>query len=115
MPPDDLVRLRHMRDAAEAAMRFVHSRSRADLEADEMLRFALVQAIQIIGEAASKISAETQASLPDVPWPLIVGMRHRLVHAYFDVDHDILWSTVQEAMPSLLAQLRTARKGRSGT
>jgi uncharacterized protein with HEPN domain len=106
MNPHDRVRLRHILDALNAAMRFVQGRNRSDLDTDEMLLFALVRAIEIVGEAAGKISDETRAELPDVPWPSIVGMRHRLVHAYFDVNRDILWKTVVEAVPPLATRLQ---------
>lgn len=86
-------------------MRFVDGRRRADLETDDMLRLALVQAITIAGEAASKLSREAQAELPEVPWPLIVSMRNRLVHAYFDVNTDILWETVTVAAPPVAARI----------
>ena len=92
-------------------MRFVAGRTRAELETDVMLRFALVHAVQIIGEAASKVSAEGRAALPDVAWPVIVGMRNRLVHAYFDVNLDILWSTVQHVLPGLVNTLKDALRG----
>lgn len=72
------------------------------------MTFALVRAIEIIGEAASKISAGGRTELPTVPWNSIVGMRNRLVHAYFDVDLDILWNTVTQALPPLHAQLQAA-------
>jgi uncharacterized protein with HEPN domain len=106
MNPHDRVRLRHIADALNAAMRFVEGRSRGDLDTDEMLLFALVRAIEIVGEAASKVSAETRAEMPDLPWASIVGMRHRLVHAYFDINRDILWTTVTEAVPLLAERLK---------
>lgn len=59
-----------------------------------------------MGEAASRLSQSTRAGLPNVPWGRIVAMRHRLVHAYFDIDHDILWSTATEDVPALMAVLR---------
>ena len=105
MSPRDRVRLRHMVDAMEAAARFAQGRSRADLDRDEMLRFALVRAVEVVGEAAGRLSPEAQAALPDVPWREIVAMRNRLVHAYFDINLDILWNTVTQALPPLLAQL----------
>ena len=107
MNPHDRVRLRHINDALHAAMRFVQGRSRNDLDTDEMLLFALVRAIEIVGEASSKISDDTRAAMPDVPWPSITGMRHRLVHAYFDVNRDILWTTVTESVPALAKRLQT--------
>ena len=63
------------------------------LDTDRMLLFALVRAIEIIGEAASKVTLETRAAVPEVPWLQIVAMRNRLAHAYFDIDRNILWQT----------------------
>jgi uncharacterized protein with HEPN domain len=91
MPPDDAIRLRHMLDAARSAQEFATGRSRGDLATDKMLTFAVVRAIEILGEAASRISAETRLAEPSIPWAEIVAMRNRLIHAYFDVDLDILW------------------------
>ncbi|MGB8278152.1 MAG: HepT-like ribonuclease domain-containing protein [Methylovirgula sp.] len=101
MNPHDHVRLQHLADALNSAMKFVAGRSRSDLDSDEMLLFALVRAIEIAGEAASKVSVETRAGIPDLPWASIIGMRNRLVHAYFDINRDILWTTVTEAVPPL--------------
>ena len=66
---------------------------------------ALIKDIEIIGEAAYQISPATRESLPDVPWEDIIGMRHRLVHAYFDINLDILWQTVTDDLPPLSAEL----------
>ena len=111
MRPDDLVRLKHMHDATVSALRFVDGRSRQDLNADEMLLFALVRAVEVIGEAANKVSAAGRAELPDIRWAAIVGMRNRLVHAYADVDRDILWSTVLYELPGLRSRLAQALGG----
>jgi uncharacterized protein with HEPN domain len=105
MRPDDRIRLQHMLDAAQQAQGFVRDKRRDDLEHDLQLVWALVKAIEIIGEAAYQIGAETRARLPEIPWEKITGMRHRLVHAYFDIDLDILWKTVQEGLPPLIALL----------
>lgn len=105
MRPDDRVRLRHICDALKSVIRFASGRRREDLDKDEMLAFALVHAIQIVGEAASKISIEAREELPHVPWASVIAMRHRLVHAYFDINHDILWTTATEAAPALLEQI----------
>ncbi len=106
MHAEDQVRLRHMVDAAEHAMRFVAGRQRVDLENDHMLLFALVRAIEVIGEAAGKISDETKAAHADVPWRAITGMRNRLIHAYFDIDTDILWATAIQEIPAILPKLQ---------
>lgn len=106
MRRDDAIRLRHMLDAAEEAMTFAQGRSRADLDADRQLVLSLVKEIEIIGEAGYQLSQETRESLPEIPWEDIIGMRHRLVHAYFDINLDILWRTVQGDLPALVLSLR---------
>ena len=90
MNPHDRLRLQHLADALNSAIRFVQGRERGDLDADEMLLFALVRAVEIAGEAASQVTPETRAQLPDLPWNSMVAMRNRLVHAYFDINRDIL-------------------------
>lgn len=110
MSPDDRWRIEHMIDAAEQALKFVSGRNRTDLDTDAMLRMALTYAVEIVGEAASKVSESGRAELPSIPWPQIIGMRNRLVHAYFDINSRILWDTVQLALPTLLEQLRAALK-----
>lgn len=108
MRKDDSVRLRHMRDAAREAVGFVGHKRRTDLDDDRMLVFALVKAIEIVGEAANQVSEATRGELPDIPWADIVGMRHRLIHAYFDINLDILWQTVHSDLPPLIAALDNA-------
>ena len=108
MPPEDRVRIVHMVEAAETAARFIADRTRADLDGDVMLQFALVRAIEILGEAASKVTRATCATLPQVPWRQIVAMRNRLVHAYFDINRDVLWKTASMEIPELLPALRAA-------
>lgn len=103
---DDEIRLRHMLDAAQEAIGFAHGLQRRDLDRDRKLVLALVKDIEIIGEAAYRVSEETRYRLPDLPWEDIVGMRHRLVHAYYDINLDILWKTVCEDLPLLSARLR---------
>ena len=107
---DDRVRVLHMIDAGEAALQFVASRSRADLDNDRMLLFALVRAVEVMGEAAGKISDNTRSAHKDLPWTAIVGMRNRLIHGYFDIDTDIVWKTVSEEIPDLLPKLRVIVK-----
>jgi len=102
-----------MAEAAQHALGFVQSRQRSDLDTDTMFRFALTRAVEIIGEAASKVSVAGRAAAPAIEWPVIVGMRNRLAHAYFDVNTDILWKTVTIGLPVLLQQLR-AIEGVSG-
>jgi uncharacterized protein with HEPN domain len=106
MPPEDRIRILHMIEAAESALNFVGGRRRADLNADRMLLFARVRAIEVVGEAASKISETTRGATADIPWSLVASMRNRLIHAYFDVDNDVVWKTATEELPALLPRLR---------
>lgn len=106
MSPDDRWRIGHMIEAAEEARAFVQGRQRADLDQDRMLCLALTRAVEIVGEAAAQVSPTGRAEMPGVPWQQVVGMRNRLVHAYFDINLDILWDTVELALPPLLNQLR---------
>jgi uncharacterized protein with HEPN domain len=73
-----------------------------------MLLFAVVRAIEVIGEAAARMSPEGRAALPDLPWPAIIGMRNRIVHAYFDIDHEVVWQTVVGELPGLVQVLEAA-------
>lgn len=107
MREHDAIRLRHMIDAAREAVSFAQGRSRGDLEGDRMLVLSLVKSIEIVGEAAFQISKPTRDELPSIPWEDIIGMRHRLVHVYFDINIDILWQTVQSDLPTLIAQIES--------
>jgi uncharacterized protein with HEPN domain len=95
-----------MIEAAETAQGFVSGKKRSDLDVDRMLVFALVRAIEIVGEAASKVSPSIRDVAVDIPWASIISMRNRLIHAYFDVDHEVVWKTATEELPELLPRLR---------
>ncbi len=106
MDERDRVRLHDMLDAALKAHAFVEGQSRDRLEADEeLVGFALIHAIQIIGEAASGITPETRAELTGIDWQSIISMRHRLVHDYLTVDYDIVWEAGTVSVPALIAEL----------
>lgn len=107
MPPrEDVIRLRHMLDAAVEVLSFAEGKSRHDLDEDRMFARAVVQDLEIIGEAANKISSSVQAQYQDVPWPAIVSMRNRLIHAYFDIDLDRVWDTIVDDLPVLVQELK---------
>jgi uncharacterized protein with HEPN domain len=95
-----------MIDAADAVAQFMTGKQSADLNTDRMLLFAVVRAIEIIGEAASKVSTEVRVEAPGIPWGGIVAMRNRLIHGYFDIDTEIVWKTATEELPPLLSALR---------
>jgi uncharacterized protein with HEPN domain len=73
-----------------------------------MLAMALARCLEILGEAASKVSADTQRRFPNIPFAKMISMRNRLIHAYFDVDADIVWTTVTEDLAPLLPALDIA-------
>ena len=102
---EDEIRLRHMLDAAREAVALTANRVRRQLDTDRALALGLVKEIEIIGEAASRVSSAAQASIPGIPWPDIVGMRNRLVHAYFDINLDVVWRTATAELPILIREL----------
>ena len=106
--PDDDPRLRDMLDQARAAVAAAHGRCRADLDHDPVLAAALERFVEVIGEAASRVTTERQQRLPGVPWRQIIGMRNRLIHGYAAVDRDVLWDVVQADLPLLIAELERA-------
>lgn len=87
---DPLVRLRHMLDHAREAVEMTRGRQRADLNDDRMLELSLVRLVEIVGEAASRITRAEQARYSIIPWAQVTGMRHRLVHGYDTVDLQVL-------------------------
>lgn len=106
MHDDDRIRILHMIDAAQAVEQFIRGKKREDLDVDRLLLFAVLRAIEVIGEAASKVTDETQAAMPSIPWASIIGMRNRLIHGYFDIDANVVWRTASEEIPSLHRTLR---------
>ena len=111
MPNADVIRLRHMREAAASALEMATGRTRTELDENMMLRMALTRCLEILGEAAAKVTPATRAQLPSIPFGQIVSMRNRLIHAYFDVDLDIVWTTVSEDLPTIIPALDAALAG----
>ena len=102
---DDLVRLRDMLKHARTALKFVEGRTEDDFRNDELLALACVRLLEIVGEAASRISIEFRAAHPEVRWGGMVGLRNRLVHAYADVDLGIVWDVIVRDLPPLIGVL----------
>ena len=105
---DDLTRLKHIRDAVMITIDFIKGRNRDDLDNDQMLSLALVRLIEIIGEAANNISLSCQNNYPQIPWREMIGMRNRIVHAYFEVDLDVVWQVIINDLPRLLRWINQA-------
>jgi uncharacterized protein with HEPN domain len=102
---EDFRRLQHMLDHAREASIMASSRTRSDLEADRQLNLSLVRLLEIVGEAAAKVSQELRDANPEIPWQDVVALRNRLIHGYDSVDFDILWEIVQQDIPMLVSQL----------
>jgi uncharacterized protein with HEPN domain len=101
----DLIRVHHMLAAAKQAMEFAAGKTRMDLEKDRLHMLAIIKSIEIIGEAASKVTETFKAENSNIPWNDIINMRNRLIHAYFDVNLDIVWQTVKTDLPDLIKAL----------
>lgn len=102
---DDSVRLRHMLDAAREAVALSRGRNRSDLDTDRLYNLAMVRLVEIIGEAAARVSKPTCAKYPKIPWSEITGVRNRLIHGYDRVDFDILWDILRLDLPELINHL----------
>ena len=105
---DNLTRLKHIRDSAKEALFFVENKTRKDLDNERMLSLALVRLIEIIGEAANNISEDYRAKYSKIPWRQMIGMRNRIIHAYFDVDLDIVWQVITQDLGLLLIEVEKA-------
>ena len=102
---DYIVRLRHMLDHAREAVAMIEGKVRDDLRRERMLELSLIRLIEVVGEAAARVSAEGQATYPSIPWPQVAGIRNRLIHGYSQVDLDILWDTIEYDLPPLITEL----------
>ena len=105
---DDTVPLRHMLDHAREAVAMVRGRARRDVDTDRMLQLALTRVLEIIGEAANRVTKEGQARYLDIPWQDVITTRNRIIHGYDAVDYDIVWRIVSEELPVLIAALERA-------
>ena len=100
------VSLRQMLEHAEEAISLAEGKSRTDLDTDRTLCLALLKLVEIVGEAARRIPEEEQEKHPGIPWPEIIAMRNRLVHAYDSINLDVLWNIVRKDLPQLANELR---------
>jgi uncharacterized protein with HEPN domain len=105
MDEADRNRLYDMLNAARKAQHFVAGKEREILDEDEILALAVTRLLEIVGEAARSVSEETRQELPELPWPAIIDMRHRIAHDYLHVDHDVVWDTINVDLPDLITVL----------
>lgn len=102
---DDVTRLGHILEAAREAVAYVAEIDRAAFDASRPLQHAVVRCIEIVGEAAARLTPALRDANSQIPWPRIVATRNRIVHAYFDVDMDIIWTTATVELPTLIHQV----------
>ena len=102
---DDAAFLRDMLDACERIARFVHGKSIDTYRSDEMLRSAVERQIEIVGEAANRVSKELQTAHAENAWRPIIAQRHILAHEYGEIEHDLIWRVATVHVPVLQRQL----------
>jgi uncharacterized protein with HEPN domain len=94
-----------MLDAAQAVCQHILNKTPTDLEEDRLLLGGVIRELLLIGEAANAISPQSKEKISEIPWKKVIGMRNQLIHGYFDISHRIIWSTVTEDIPVLIAIL----------
>ena len=106
---NDLIRLEHILKAAQDIIRFTKGKTKTDIKTDEILILALIKEIEIMGEAASRLSAETKEKFSSIEWRDMIGMRNRLIHDYDEVDLGILWDTITNDIPQIIKELEDTK------
>jgi len=94
-----------MLDHAREAVDMIAGKNPEDLYQERMLELSLIRLVEIVGEAAGRVSRTGQAIYPEIPWREVIGMRNRLIHGYDSVDLNILWDTIELDLPPLISQL----------
>jgi uncharacterized protein with HEPN domain len=103
---DDAIILRQILEHAEEALQIIKDKTRADVKDDRILNLALVRLLEIIGEAAGRVSKSRRETIPQIPWMEIVAMRNRLIHGYDQIDLNVVWDVIQNDLPPLVEELR---------
>lgn len=105
MSPSLLDFLRHIEHECDFLVRLCDGRERGELLDDETRSRAIVRSLEVIGEAVKKLPLEVRAKYPQVEWSDMAGMRDVLIHHYFGIDYDIVWSVLQHDIPALRYEL----------
>ena len=105
LPNRDITALQDMLAYAQEAVEGIRGRQREDLDTDRFFELGLQRLMEIVGEAAARVSVATRDRLPQIEWGKAIGMRNRLIHGYDVVEADVLWTTVLVDLPELIRQL----------
>ncbi len=106
MRQGDSAYLRHILDAVSRIDEYTEDMKREDFMSSNLHQDAVIRQVEVIGEAARKVSEETRKRHTEVPWKDMAGMRDKLIHGYFGVDLDAVWDTVTEDIPRLKAMIQ---------
>jgi len=102
---EDVTSLNDMLAHSREAVELLGDTGREALAGDRVKQLALTRLVEVVGEAANRVSPAAQREHPEIPWPQIIGMRNRLIHGYDVIDYDLLWDTVTADLPPLIAAL----------
>ena len=105
LPAADRQAMQDMVDHAQEGVALAQGRTRADLDGDRHFQLVSRSLIAVVGEAARRVSRETRAGAPEIPWRQIVGSRDRVVHRYDEVDSDVVWQILTVDFPALVQEL----------
>ena len=101
----DKERLEHILAAIDRVARYTKDKTFDDLLADDMMYYAVVKNIEMMGEAANMLTSEFQESHPETPWKMVKGMRNYIVHEYFQIDNVVVWDVVTNELSTLREQI----------
>ena len=107
MRPEDRIRCLHIIDEAIEACKYVEGILFDEFVQDGKTIRAVIRSLEVVGEAASKLSMDFRNQHPDIPWQKIIGMRNRLIHVYFVIDSAVIWDTVKKKRPAFINQLES--------
>jgi uncharacterized protein with HEPN domain len=108
MPPHDAFYLRHMLSAIDRLAELIARTDREAFDKDWVIQDAVIRELEVLGEAAGRISPEFRRAHPEIPWREITGQRHKLIHDYFVVDLGIVWTTASSNVPEVASLIRAA-------
>ena len=103
---EDINRVHHMLESAIEATEFLGEIPFEEFKKNRMLANAVVRSLEVVGEAANQINQNFKNAHHEIEWRVIIGMRNRLIHAYFDIDYWVVWQTIHQDLPPVIENLR---------